>query len=398
MPTTLLIISGSIAAIKTPDLIRKLRAKDIEVRCIMTAAAQKFVPLAEIEKLSGHPVSTDLFAEGEMRDMWHIRFSRETDLVVVAPASANIIAHMAQGVASDMATATLLASNRKLIVAPAMNTYMWVHPATQRNVAQIVADGAAIIEPREGLLACGEVGAGRMAEPDDIVEVIEQHLRAKQQLAGKKVLVTAGPTYEAIDPVRFIGNRSSGKQGYAIASVFARLGAEVTLVSGPTALRAPMGVKLVQVDSAAEMLVACENALPVDIAVCAAAVSDWRVKKQAVQKIKKSAKSKTPTLELVENPDILHMLSKKSAKRPKLVIGFAAETENLAKNAAEKLKRKGCDWIVANDVSEGKVFDKDINEITLVTSKGSEAWPSMSKDSVAEKLVERIIKQVGKKS
>ena len=386
-----LIISGSIAAIKTPDLIRKLRAKDIDVRVIMTESAQKFVSRAEIEKLSGHPVSTDLFAADEMRDMWHIRFSRETDLIVVAPASANIIAKMAQGIADDMATATLLANNQKLIIAPAMNTYMWVHPATQRNVAQIISDGAEIIEPREGLLACGEVGAGRMAEPDDIVQVIEQHLDAKQLLAGKHVLVTAGPTYEAIDPVRFIGNRSSGKQGYAIAAAFARAGATVTLVSGPTALAAPMGVKLVRVDSAAQMLAACEKALPADIAVCTAAVADWRVKKLATQKIKKTAKSKMPKLELVENPDILYRLSN-AKKRPKLVVGFAAETENLAKNAQAKLKKKGCDWILANNVSGGKIFGEEENKILFVTSKETEQWQAMGKNEVAQKLVQKIIR------
>ncbi len=385
-----LIISGSIAAIKTPDLIRKLCAKKIDVRCIMTESAKKFVSRAEIEKLSGHPVSTDLFAEDEMRDMWHIRFSRETDLVVVAPASANIIAKMEQGIADDMATATLLANNQKLIVAPAMNTYMWVHPATQRNVAQIVADGAEIIEPREGLLACGEVGAGRMAEPDDIVQVIEQHLEAKQLLSGKKILVTAGPTYEAIDPVRFIGNRSSGKQGYAIAAAFARAGAEVTLVSGPTSLSAPMGVKLVRVDSAAEMLAACEKALPADIAVCTAAVADWRVKKPATQKIKKTARTKTPKLELIENPDILRTLASHK-KRPTLLIGFAAETENLKSNAQAKLKKKNCDWILANDVSGGKIFGEEKNTVLFVTSKKAEQWPAMSKDEVARKLVEQAL-------
>ena len=389
MKSILIIISGSIAAIKTPDLIRKLKRQKIDVRVIMTASAEKFVSRAEIEKLSGHAVSTDLFAEEEMREMWHIRFSRECDLVLVAPASANIIAKMAQGVADDMATATLLASNQKLVVAPAMNTYMWVHPATTRNVAQIIADGAEIIEPREGLLACGEVGAGRMAEPEDIVKVVERHLNAKQIFTGKKILVTAGPTYEAIDPVRFIGNRSSGKQGYAIAAAFARAGADVTLVSGPTSLAAPMGVNLVRVNSAAEMLAACERALPADIAVCAAAVADWKIKKPATQKIKKTKNVKTPKLELIENPDILQALSK-AKKRPKLVIGFAAETENLLKNAKAKLAKKGCDWILANPVDSKKGFDADDNEITLITAKSQEKWPVMSKEKVAERLVERI--------
>ncbi len=383
-----LIISGSIAAIKAPELIRQLRAKNIGVRCIVTKSGEKFVSIAEIEKLSGHPVSTDLFSPKEMEEMWHIRFSRETDLVVVAPASADIIAKMANGFASDMATATLLANNKKLLVAPAMNTYMWVHPATQRNVKQIIEDGAEIIEPGIGMLACGEVGAGRMAEPEEIVKVIMKRLEAATRLAGVKVLVTSGPTYEAIDPVRFIGNRSSGKQGHAIAKALAEQGAEVTLVAGPTALADPAGVKTIRVTSAAEMLKACERALPVDIAVCAAAVSDWKAAKPAKQKIKKSGKA--PTLSLVENPDILFQLSKKSPKRPKLVIGFAAETEKLATRASEKLKAKGCDWIVANDVSGGKAFDSDDNEVLLITGKGKEAWPRMSKHDIAARLAERI--------
>lgn len=387
MTSIVLIISGSIAAVKAPDLIRKLRERHIEVHCIMTASSQKFVSLAEIQKLSGNPVSVDLFDEEEMRDMWHIRFSREADLIVVAPASANLIAKMAQGIADDMATATLLANNQKLLVAPAMNTYMWLHPATQRNVMQIIKDGAEIIEPREGLLACGEVGAGRMAEPEDIVAIIEQRLATKNRLQGLRALVTAGPTYEAIDPVRFIGNRSSGKQGYAIAAELARQGAEVTLVTGPTALPLPPRVNVVRVNSAVEMLKTCEKALPVDVAVCVAAVSDWRAKTPAKQKIKKSGKA--PNLKLIENPDILANLSK-GKKRPKLVIGFAAETKDMLKNAKAKLKKKGCDWILANDVSKGKGFDAEDNQITFVTANGHEKWTKMSKEKIAEKLVEEI--------
>lgn len=390
MSSITLIISGSIAAIKAPELIRQLRAKNIGVRCIVTAGGQKFVSVEEIKKLSGNPVSTDLFDEEEMREMWHIRFSRETDLIVVAPASANLIAKMAQGIADDMATATLLANNKRLIVAPAMNTYMWMHPATQRNVKQIMADGAEIIEPREGLLACGEVGAGRMAEPEDIVNIIVRRLESQQSLLGVKALVTSGPTFEAIDPVRFIGNRSSGKQGHAIAAELARCGAEVSLVAGPTMLSDPPGVNVKHVTSAAEMLKACEKSLPADIAVCVAAVSDWRVKTQSKQKIKKK-KSAVPSLKLVENPDILHHLSH-AKKRPKLVIGFAAETENLLKNAAAKLKKKGCDWIVANDVSGKKGFDAEENQVVLITAEGNQKWPKMSKEKVAEKLIERIIR------
>lgn len=390
MKSVTLIISGSIAAIKAPELIRQLKRQNIGVRAIVTKSGEKFVSIAEIEKLSGHPVSTDLFSPKEMEEMWHIRFSRETDLIVVAPASADLIAKMAHGVADDMASATLLANNKKLLVAPAMNTYMWMHPATQRNVQQIMKDGAEIIEPRTGMLACGEVGAGRMAEPEDIVKVVLKRLASRQRLAGVRVLVTSGPTYEAIDPVRFIGNRSSGKQGHAIAAALAEQGAKVTLVAGPTAQPDPMNVKTIHVTSAAEMLAACERALPVDVAVCAAAVSDWRVRAPAKQKLKKQGKNKPPVLALVENPDILFQLAKKSPKRPKLVIGFAAETEKLAARAVEKLKKKGCDWILANDVSEGKGFDSDENRVLLVTSKDKEQWPRMTKQAVAEKLAERI--------
>jgi phosphopantothenoylcysteine decarboxylase / phosphopantothenate---cysteine ligase len=391
-----LIISGSIAAVKAPELIRQLRAKKIGVRCIVTRGGEKFVSLKEVETLSGHPVSTDLFAEEEMRDMWHIRFSRETDLIVVAPATADIIAKMAQGLACDMASATLLANNKKLLVAPAMNTHMWVHPATQRNVKQIIEDGAQIIEPGVGMLACGEVGAGRMAEPKDIVAAIQKHLDAKLPLKGKKALVTSGPTYEAIDPVRFIGNRSSGKQGHAIAAALAQQGAAVTLVAGPTSLPDPAGVAVRHVTSAAQMLSACEKALPVDVAVCAAAVGDWRTE-GAASKLKKEPGKKAPTLTLIENPDILkHIAGHK--KRPKLVIGFAAETEKLRKNSAEKRKKKKADWIVANDVAGGKVFNEDSNEVTLITARGAERWPLMSKDKVAEKLVAKIITHLGKKT
>lgn len=410
--SVLLIISGSIAAIKTPDLIRRLRAEHIGVRVVMTVSAKHFVQVSEIEKASGQPVSDDLFAPEEMQDMGHIRFSREADLVVVAPASANIIAQMAHGLAPDMATATLLANNKKLLVAPAMNTYMWEHPATQRNVAQILADGATVIEPREGLLACGETGQGRMAEPEDIVAAVlralvqtgeasrpsEPSVRLMEFSAGNSggnelknlhALVTAGPTREAIDPVRFISNRSSGKQGYAIAAALARHGANVTLVSGPTELAAPAGVKRVSVLTADEMLAACESALPADVAVCTAAVADWKMKDVHAGKRKKDEDAEL-TLHMVENPDILATLSQHK-KRPALVIGFAAETSDLLKNAKSKLAKKHCDWVVANDVSGGKVFDKDDNQVTLVTPSGEESWPLLSKDQVAEKLVERII-------
>jgi phosphopantothenoylcysteine decarboxylase / phosphopantothenate---cysteine ligase len=392
----LLIISGSIAAIKSPELIRQLRANNIGVRCIVTKSGQEFVSLKEIVKLSGQPVSVDLFSAKEKEEMWHIRFSRETDLIVIAPASANLIAKMAGGIADDMASATLLANNKKLLVAPAMNTYMWVHPATQRNVKQIIKDGAEIIEPGVGMLACGEVGAGRMAEPQDIVAAILKRLNVKQPLSGMKALVTSGPTYEAIDPVRFIGNRSSGKQGHAIAKALANQGAQVTLVTGPTSLPDPQGVNVRHVTSADEMLIACEKTLPADIAVCAAAVADWKMRAPARQKIKKNGAA--PMLQLMENRDILKYIATHRRKRPKLVIGFAAETSHLLKTAAEKRKSKQCDWIIANDVADGKGFDADENRVALITAKKSEQWPLISKQAVAERLAERIITHLGKKS
>ena len=394
--SVLLIISGSIAAIKTPDLIRKLRAKDIDVRCVMTRAAEEFVSPNEIEQLSGHPVSVDIFAPSEKKDMWHIRFSRETDLIVVAPASADIIAKMALGLADDMASATLLANNKRLLVAPAMNTQMWIHPATKRNVAQIVQDGALIIEPREGMLACGEVGVGRMAEPDDIVHEIEQIIHSSNALKGTRALVTSGPTHEAIDPVRYIGNHSSGKQGHAIASALAAQGAQVTLISGPTMLADPYGIKTVHVKNAEEMLTACEQALPADIAVCAAAVADWRVSQPSARKLKKAADGDVPELHLIENPDILAHLAHHPKHRPTLVIGFAAETEAVLENAAKKRKNKGCDWIIANDVSNNLAFGSDENKVTLITAKEQESWPLMSKVAVAEKIIEKIIAAVKK--
>jgi phosphopantothenoylcysteine decarboxylase / phosphopantothenate---cysteine ligase len=387
-----LIISGSIAAIKSPELIRLLKKNSIDVRCIVTKGGQEFVSLKEIEKLSGHPVSTDLFSAKEKEEMWHIRFSRETDLIVVAPASANLIAKMAGGIADDMASATLLANNKSMLLAPGMNTYMWVHPATQRNVKQIAEDGAEIIEPGIGMLACGEVGAGRMAEPQEAA--ILKKTKVKQPLSGLRALVTSGPTHEAIDPVRYLGNRSSGKQGHAIARALANQGANVTLVSGPTSLPDPQGVTVKHITSADEMLRACERNLPADIAVCAAAVADWKVK-TASQKLKKNGKA--PVLTLTENPDILkHIATHK--QRPKLVIGFAAETEKLRDSAVQKRKTKQCDWIVANEVSQTKGFDREENQVSLITEKSSERWPLMTKQAVAEKLVERIVKYMGRKS
>ncbi len=390
--SVLLIITGSIAAYKSLELIRRLRERGIMVRCVLTKSGERFVTPLAVAALTENTVYNDLWSLKDETEMGHIRLSREADIVVVAPASADIIAKMAAGLASDLASATLLASNKPLLVAPAMNSYMWSNPATRRNLAQIKADGAEIIEPGSGMLACGETGQGRMAEVDVIAEKIFSKLTTRHSLLSNfKAIVTAGATIEAIDPVRFISNRSSGKQGYAIAEALAGAGAQVTLISG-AALPAPANVKLLRITSAQEMLEACEKSLPADIAVFTAAVSDFRPESTAGNKIKKKPGAAAPVLKLAENPDILKTISNHK-KRPNLVIGFAAETENLEKNAKEKLARKNCDWILANDVSDGKVFDSDMNEILFVSAKENESWGSMSKQSVAQKLVEKISDQ-----
>lgn len=394
--SVLLIISGSIAAYKSLDLIRRLKECDMEVRCILTKGGEQFVTPLAVSSVSGSPTYGDLFSLKDETEMGHIRLTREADLILVAPASADLIAKMAAGIADDLASAALLANNNKpVLVAPAMNTQMWQHAATQRNIKQIVKDGARIIEPGEGMLACGEVGAGRMAEVELVLAAVLKALGIRQEALGKNLkgmtaLVTSGPTQEAIDPVRFIGNRSSGKQGHAVAIALAQAGAYVTLITGPTSLPDPQEVDVVHVTSAQEMLKACEKALPVDVAVCAAAVGDWSVE-AAPRKIKKG--SAAPVLTLVENPDILKAIGMHPKKRPALVIGFAAETHDMLKHAADKRKRKGCDWIVANDVSNGKVFGQDENEVMLVTAKGKEAWPRMGKGEVAQRLVARIVEE-----
>ncbi len=393
----LLIISGSIAAYKALELIRRLREREIEVRCILTKGGAEFITPLSVASLSGHPAYSELFSLKDEVEMGHIRLTREVDIIVVAPASADLIAKMANGVADDLASACLLANNKKkLLVAPAMNTQMWDHPATQRNLKQIAKDGAQIVSPGEGMLACGEKGAGRMAEPDTILAAILKQIDASLPLKGVRALVTAGPTQEAIDPVRFIGNRSSGKQGYAIARALAAQGASVTLVAGPTSLPDPYGVTIRHITTAAEMLTACERALPADVAILAAAVGDWRIAGELASKLKKKAGGKPPTLSLIENPDILHYVSTHPTKRPGLVIGFAAETEAVVDNASGKRRRKGCDWIVANDVSGGKVFGTDENRVTLVTARDRDAWPLMTKDAVAQKLIEKIINHLKK--
>jgi phosphopantothenoylcysteine decarboxylase / phosphopantothenate---cysteine ligase len=388
----LLIIAGGIAAYKTLELIRRLREREFDLRCVLTRAGAKFVTPLAVASLSGERVFTDLFSLTDEAEIGHIRLSREADLVVVAPATADLIAKMAHGLADDLASTALLATDKPVLIAPAMNPAMWEHSATQRSIAQVLADGVRLVGPNPGDMACGETGLGRMAEPDQIVEAIEQILAiASGPLRGMRALVTSGPTVEAIDPVRFIANRSSGKQGHAIAAALVDAGAEVVLVSGPVHEPAPAGASVVPVESAREMLAACEAALPVDIAVCAAAVADWRVAESSRDKIKKRADGVPPTLVLAENPDILRTLSH-ATPRPRLVIGFAAETGNVVANGRRKLAAKGCDWIVANDVSrEQATFGSVYNTVQLIRSDAEvESWPKLAKAQVASRLVARI--------
>jgi len=390
----LLIISGGIAAYKSLELIRRLRERGTAVRCIMTAAAQHFVTPLSVASLSEDKVYTDLWSLTDESEMGHIRLSREANLVVVAPASADLIARMATGLADDLATTALLASDKPVLIAPAMNLMMWAHPATQANLATIEARGVKRIGPGSGELACGEVGSGRMAEPLEIVAAIEQLLTGDTRLAEKRVLVTSGPTREPIDPIRYISNHSSGKQGHAIAAALAALGADTVLVSGPTQEPTPARVRVVAVETAAEMLAACEAALPVDVAVMAAAVADWRVETAGPHKIKKDGAG-PPVLRLAENPDILATIAQRGNDRPRLVIGFAAETENVVANARAKRLRKRCDWILANDVSPGTdTFGGDRNTIHLVDVDGIEDWPVMTKREVAARLAERIARHL----
>jgi phosphopantothenoylcysteine decarboxylase/phosphopantothenate--cysteine ligase len=386
----LLIIAGGIAAYKSLELIRRLRDRGAAVRCVMTEAAAQFVTPLSVASLSEDKVYGDLFSLTDESEMGHIRLSREADLVVVAPATANLLARMAAGMADDLAATTLLASDKPILVAPAMNALMWAHPATQANIATLAARGIRRVGPNAGDLACGEVGSGRMFEPMEILAAIEAYFSDDRRLAGRRALVTSGPTREAIDPVRYISNHSSGKQGHAIAAALAALGAETILVSGPTQEPTPAGVRLVAIESATEMLAATEANLPVDVAVMAAAVSDWRIETVATQKLKKNGKG-PPSLRLTENPDILATVARRSNDRPTLVIGFAAETENVVANATEKRRRKGCDWILANDVSSGSgVFGGDRNTIHLVDGETVEDWPVMTKQEVASRLAERI--------
>lgn len=390
-----LIIGGGIAAYKALDLIRRLKERGCEVRCVLTRAAEKFITALSASALANTRCYTDLFDPQSEFDAGHIRLARHADLIVVAPATADLMAKMAQGLADDLASAILLATNKPVLLAPAMNPAMWNNAATQRNVAQLGRDGRILIGPNRGEMAeANEAGTGRMAEPVEIAARALAMLQPAQPpiLQGRRVLITAGPTHEPIDPVRYIANRSSGKQGYAIAAAAAAAGAEVVLVSGPVNLPGPQGVKTIRVESARDMLAEVERALPADIAIFAAAVADWRVANAGAQKIKKT-KGGMPPLELVENPDILATIARRVTNRPPLVIGFAAETEHVSENAAAKLARKGCDWIVANDVSPTTGImggDNNTVQVFMKDRDTPEIWPAMSKDDVAKRLVARI--------
>ncbi len=387
----LLIIGGGIAAYKSLELIRRLRERGASVRAILTSAGSHFVTPLSVSSLSGEKVFQDLFSLTDEAEMGHIQLSRDADLLVVAPATADLMAKIAQGRADDLASTALLATDKPVLIAPAMNVRMWLHQATQRNITQLKSDGVAIVGPNDGDMACGEFGPGRMAEPNEIVAAIEARFaNANNALFGIHALVTAGPTHEPIDPVRYIANRSSGKQGYAIASALSSLGADTTLISGPTTLAPPSGVKFVGVETAHEMLSACEKALPTDVAVCAAAVADWRVDHAANQKIKKGSGG-LPALKLIENPDILHSLSTRITARPRLVVGFAAETEKILEHAQAKRLKKGCDWIVANDVSAATgVMGGNENTVHLISASSTETWPKLAKSEVAARLAQKI--------
>lgn len=395
----LLVIAGGIAAYKVLELIRRLKERGATVVPVMTPAAGAFVTPLSVGAIAGEPVHRDLFDLTRESDIGHIRLSREADLLVVAPATADLIAKMAGGHADDLATTALLATDKPVLIAPAMNPRMWEHPATRRNMDQLRADGVRVVGPGVGAMAeRGEAGVGRMAEPMDILAAIESALGsgpaligAPKRLSGRRILVTSGPTHEPIDPVRYLANRSSGRQGHAIAAAAAAAGAEVTLISGPVEIPPPAGVALVAVESAADMLAAVEAALPVDVAVMAAAVADWRVATASEKKLKKQADGAPPMLELVENPDILASIGRHHTLRPRLVVGFAAETNDLLDNARAKLARKGADLIVANDVSpETGVMGGTDNTVRIVSSAGVDAWPKLSKDEVATRLVALI--------
>ena len=390
----LLVIAGGIAAYKTLELIRRARERGANVRAILTRAGAEFVTPLAVATITREKVFQDLFSLTDESEIGHIRLARDCDLIVVAPATADILARMALGLASDLATTVVLASDRPILVAPAMNHVMWAHPSTQAHMATLAKHGVRVVGPNSGELAEGETGPGRMSEPDEILAAIESALGADSPLKGCRVLVTSGPTHEPIDPVRYIANRSSGKQGHALAAAFAALGAETTLVSGPTHRPDPPGVAVKRVETAAAMLDACREALPVDVAVCAAAVGDWRVADPRSQKIKKT-RGGPPTLKLAENPDILATLAAKGKSRPRLVIGFAAETENVIAHAKAKRRSKGCDWIVANDVGAGSgTFGGDANAVHLIDADGVETWDRLPKDEVAHRIARRVARHL----
>ncbi|MGR3322222.1 MAG: bifunctional phosphopantothenoylcysteine decarboxylase/phosphopantothenate--cysteine ligase CoaBC [Pseudooceanicola sp.] len=385
----LLIIGGGIAAYKCPELIRRLRERGASVTPVMTRAAGEFVAPLAVAAVAGERVHSELFDLTSEAEMGHIQLSRSADLVVVAPATADLMGKMANGLADDLASTLLMATDTPVLIAPAMNVRMWLHPATQRNIAALKGDGIAFVGPDEGDMACGEYGPGRMAEPLEIVAAVEAKL-SDGPLTGKRVLVTSGPTHEPIDPVRYIANRSSGAQGTAIAGALAALGAEVVFVTGPASVAPPDGVKVVRVETAAQMLEAAEAALPADAAIFAAAVADWRVASASGSKIKKD-KGRLPVLEFAENPDILARISQMEDGRPGLVVGFAAETDDVVAHATAKRQRKGCDWIVANDVSpETGIMGGTENAVILITADGAEDWPRMGKDEVAARLAARV--------
>jgi phosphopantothenoylcysteine decarboxylase/phosphopantothenate--cysteine ligase len=387
----LLIVSGGIAAFKALELIRLLRGHGLGVTCVLTRNGAHFVTPLSLQALSESKVYTDLFSLTDESEMGHIQLSRSADLVVVAPASADILAKMAAGLADDLASTLLLATDKAVLVAPAMNVRMWLHPATQANMASLRARGVLVVGPDEGAMACNEFGPGRLSEPPAILAAIQAFFDAPRPLAGTSAVVTSGPTHEPIDPVRYLANRSSGRQGHAIAAALAALGARVTLVSGPVSIADPPGVTVQRVETASQMLAACREALPADIAVFAAAVADWHVARASGGKIKKVPGAAPPALELVPNPDILATIAAPGSQRPRLVVGFAAETDDLMANAQAKRTRKNADWIVANDVStETGFMGGTDNAVHLITADGVEDWPKMAKDEVARRLAERI--------
>ncbi|MGZ3216445.1 bifunctional phosphopantothenoylcysteine decarboxylase/phosphopantothenate--cysteine ligase CoaBC [Paracoccus sp. T5] len=392
----LLIVGGGISAYKIPQLIRLLRGAGAAVTPVLTAAGAQFTTPMTLSVLAGEPVHDTLWNSGDEAEIGHIQLSRRADLVVVAPATADLMARMAQGLAGDLASTLLLATDKRVLIAPAMNVRMWNHPATLRNLATLKGDGILTVGPDSGDMACGEYGPGRMAEPEAILEAIRDALTpALRPLAGRHVIVTSGPTHEPIDPVRYIANRSSGAQGAAIAAALRDLGARVSFVTGPAAVAAPAGVEVIAVETARQMQEAVAVALPADAAVMAAAVADWRVVNASAQKVKKDGQGQAPVLEMAENPDILAWVSRDEG-RPRLVVGFAAETENVVAHATAKRARKGCDWILANDVSPGTgIMGGTENAVTLITDEGAEDWPRMSKDAVAARLAARIAEVIG---